>query len=59
MTSKNQTSTPRVNTRNVLPKLKTRTLNADELCQVTGGMPPETHFSSCMTSTDNTAEGDP
>ncbi|MCY0992018.1 hypothetical protein OV203_33075 [Nannocystis sp. ILAH1] len=42
-----------------LPKFKATTLGADELCQVTGGMPPETTNTRCICATDGITDNDP
>ncbi|WAS95758.1 hypothetical protein [Nannocystis punicea] len=41
-----------------LPKFQANTLGADELCQVTGGMPPETGATTSMCHADGVDDGD-
>jgi len=41
-----------------LPKFKANTLGADELCQVTGGMPPETSGTKSFCHIDGTDDAD-
>lgn len=41
-----------------LPKFKSNTLGADELCKVTGGMPPETSSTKSICSTDGVSDDD-
>jgi hypothetical protein len=42
-----------------LPKFKATTLGADELCQVTGGMAPETANTRCICAIDGVTDCDP
>ncbi|WAS95759.1 hypothetical protein [Nannocystis punicea] len=41
-----------------LPKFQANTLGADELCQVQGGMPPETTSTKSICSTDGVSDDD-
>ncbi|MFZ6178863.1 hypothetical protein [Nannocystis pusilla] len=41
-----------------LPKFKAETLGADELCQVTGGMPPETGSTRSLCHVDGLTDCD-
>lgn len=41
-----------------LPKFKANTLGADELCKVTGGMPPETGSTRSICHVDGIDDGD-
>jgi hypothetical protein len=50
--------TMKKNSEKKLPKFKANTLGADELCQVTGGMQPETGATACMCHSDGIEDGD-
>ncbi|MCY1004612.1 hypothetical protein OV079_03305 [Nannocystis pusilla] len=41
-----------------LPKFKARTLGADELCQVTGGVPPDSSGTTSACHVDGCYDGD-
>lgn len=51
-------STKKHDSEKKLPKFKGNTLGADELCRVTGGMPPETGSTKSICHEDGIDDGD-